>query len=57
MAAQIIRLSDRQAMGRPRRTIDNQPCVVLTLFRAPALAMPQLTRDDDRAAGRGRDPG
>jgi len=30
---------------------------VLTLFRAPALAMPQLTRDDDRAAGRGRDPG
>jgi hypothetical protein len=57
--AQVIRFDERQAVGRPRRKPDNQPMGVVLLFPArhtlPAVA--GFEHDDDRVAGRGRDPG
>jgi hypothetical protein len=61
--AQVIRFDERQPMGRPRRH-SSQPstCVILYLnqSRARRAALPLvqgIIADDDRAAGRGRDPG
>ena len=57
--AQVIRFDERQAIGRPRRKPDDQPMGVVLLFPSartlPAVA--GFAHDDDRVAGRGRDPG
>lgn len=59
--AQIIRFDERQAIGRPRRKLERQPACTVLLFPAhvrhalPATA--GMADDDDRCAGRGRDPG
>ena len=60
--AQVIRFDERQAIGRPRRAPEKQsPCIVLQVPRSSRLAStpakPMASHDDDRAAGRGRDPG
>ena len=60
--AQVIRFDQRQAIGRPRRGLEQQSaCIVLQFPPSPARpgtpAAPKVSRDDDRAAGRGRDPG
>jgi hypothetical protein len=60
--AQVIRLDERQAIARPPRKREPGPCVVLQLFRAPmrkshARRARAMSHDDDRTAGRGRDPG
>jgi hypothetical protein len=58
--AQVIRFDQRQAIGRPRRTLEKQStCIVLQFppARPATLAAPKVSHDDDRAAGRGRDPG
>ena len=58
--AQVIRLDERQAIGRPRRK-HATPCVILQLHRAPARRAATVTTavmpDEDCIAGRGRDPG
>ena len=59
-AAQIIRLSERQPIGRARRAPEKQSAVILQLFRAPvhgAAAPHTVAPDEDRVAGRSRDPG
>lgn len=56
--AQVIQFDERQAIGRPRRKPDTQPMGVVLMF--PRLALPAVADaagDDDRFAGRGRDPG
>jgi hypothetical protein len=60
--AQVIRFDERQAIGRPRRAIEKQSiCIILQFPHSPACpstpAAPMVSRDDDGAAGRGRDPG
>ena len=59
--AQVIRFDERQAIGRPRRKPENEQMGVILMFR-PRLrhALPAVAgvpSDDDRFAGRGRDPG
>jgi hypothetical protein len=59
--AQVIRFDERQAVGRPRRK-HSAPCVILQLHRPARRATTPDTRmipgnDEDRIAGRGRDPG
>jgi hypothetical protein len=59
--AQVIRFDERQAVGRPRRK-HAAPCVILQLHRpAPRATAPDVRmivgKDEDRIAGRGRDPG
>ncbi len=56
--AQVIRLDERQAIARPRRKPETQPMGVVLLFPRHALpAVAGVAGDDDRVAGRGRDPG
>jgi hypothetical protein len=57
--AQVIRFDERQAVARPRRKQAAAPFVLLKFpARPPALAViSMLTSDEDRIAGRGRDPG
>ena len=59
--AQVIRFDERQAIGRPRRKPDNQPMGVVLLFptrsRHSLPAVAGVANDEDRVAGRGRDPG
>jgi hypothetical protein len=60
--AQVIRFDERQAIGRPRRALEKlSTCIVLQFPRslgpASTPAAPLVSPDDDRAAGRGRDPG
>ena len=60
--AQVIRFDERQAIGRPRRKHAPSPCVILQLHRPPTrratvAATTMVTPDEDRIAGRGRDPG
>ncbi|HKS64551.1 MAG TPA: hypothetical protein VJT13_22825 [Xanthobacteraceae bacterium] len=59
--AQIIRFDERQAIGRPRRKPERQPTCIVLLFPAHSRqALPAaagIADDDDRCAGRGRDPG
>jgi hypothetical protein len=60
--AQVIRFDERQAIGRSRRALEKQSaCIVLQFPPSPARpttpAAPKACHDDDRAAGRGRDPG
>jgi hypothetical protein len=57
--AQVIRFDERQQMGRPRR---KQAVVPFVLLKFPArpralAAISMLASDEDRIAGRGRDPG
>jgi hypothetical protein len=54
--AQVIRFDERQAIGRRRRPPLSQMGVVLEFPRATMPAV-QIFADDDRIAGRGRDPG
>jgi hypothetical protein len=60
-AAQVIRLNEHQMNGRPRRQPEPESACVVLLFRSlsrhslPAVA--GVAGDDDRFAGRGRDPG
>lgn len=56
--AQVIRIDERQPAGRPRRAPEPAMGVILRFpdrFAAPA--MPGFAGDEDRTAGRGRDPG
>jgi hypothetical protein len=60
--AQVISFDERQAIGRPRRAAQKpSPCIVLQFPRSPARPSTptalMVSQDDDRAAGRGRDPG
>lgn len=60
--AQVIRFDVRQAIGRPRRKQIPVPCVILQLHRAsvrtnPGRVAPTIKPDEDKIAGRGRDPG
>lgn len=59
--AQIIRFDERQAMGRPRPRLAPAPCVILQLHRPPTrravTAATMVMPEEDRIAGRGRDPG
>jgi len=59
--AQVIRFDERQTVGRPRRAPEKHgTCVILQLFRAPVRrSVVPVTGlvDEDRSAGRGRDPG
>jgi hypothetical protein len=60
--AQVLQFDQRQAMGRQRKVQPGSKCVILQLFRAPMHRTDVSTGamsllDDDRAAGRGRDPG
>jgi hypothetical protein len=60
--AQVIRFDERQAIGRPRRKHAPAPCVILQLHRPPtrrvaATVTTMVMSDEDRIAGRGRDPG
>ena len=61
--AQLIRFDERQAIGRPRRAIEKPvACVILQLRRPPVRRKPvqisrPITPDEDKIAGRGRDPG
>jgi hypothetical protein len=59
--AQVIQFDERQAMGRSRRVETPTACVILQFpkkgtRRARKLAVPTFA-DEDRIAGRGRDPG
>jgi hypothetical protein len=57
--AQVISFDQRRAMGRSRRMLQNPtPCLILP-FPCSRVALPAMMpcSDDDRAAGRGRDPG
>jgi hypothetical protein len=60
--AQVIRFDERQAIGRPRRALEKQSTGIVLQFQrlpmhsvTPAASM--IAQDDDRTAGRGRDPG
>jgi hypothetical protein len=56
--AQVIRFDERQQMGRPRSKQAPAPCVLLKFPARPrALAVMSMMTDEDRTAGRGRDPG
>ena len=61
--AQVIRFDERQAVGRPRRVLEKpSACVILNFTRFPECsaappALPALASEEDRVAGRGRDPG
>ncbi len=59
--AQVIRFDERQAIGRAQRAPEKASMgVILHLQRSPALspeAEARITADEDRIAGRGRDPG
>jgi hypothetical protein len=60
--AQVIRFDERQAIGRPRRALKKRSaCIILQFPRSPGRASTpaaaMVSNDDDRAAGRGRDPG
>jgi len=59
--AKIIRFDERQSIGGARRKPKQPPqepstCVVLRFPRSAALTVVPMG-DDDRVAGRGRDPG
>ena len=57
--AQVIRFEERQAIGRPRRKQAPAPSVILKFPSSASLLagrMPAVV-DEDRIAGRGRDPG
>jgi len=60
--AQLIRFDERQPIGRARRAPEKQPACIILQF-PPSSAHPappagaKVCHDDDRAAGRGRDPG
>jgi hypothetical protein len=60
--AQVIRFEERQAIGRPRRALEKQPTCIVLQFPHPPVhssmpAVSMVSHDDDRVAGRGRDPG
>jgi hypothetical protein len=60
--AQVIRFDERQAVGRPRRALEKPTMGVILQFPlSPRLAATPTVQaaslDDDRSAGRGRDPG
>jgi hypothetical protein len=59
--AQVIRFDERQAIGRPRRALEKQSACIVLQFPPACPATPakpsKVCHDDDRAAGRGRDPG
>ena len=59
--AQIIRFDERQAIGRPRRKAERQSTGTVLMFPAHVREAPpaaaDIADDDDRCAGRGRDPG
>ena len=59
--AQVIRFDERQSIGRPRRKHAPAPCVILQLHSPARRVTTPDTRmignDEDRIAGRGRDPG
>ena len=56
--AQVIRFDERQAIGRPRRKPQEPAtCVILRFPRPAALPALPIAGDEDRIAGRGRDPG
>jgi hypothetical protein len=56
--AQVIRFEERQSMGGLRRRPEQSECVVIRFPRHDALpALLMVADDDDRAPGRGRDPG
>ncbi len=56
--AQVIQFDQRQSMGGLRRKPERSECVVIRFPRPDARpAMPMVADDDDRTAGRGRDPG
>ena len=59
--AQVIQFDERQAMGRTRRVETPTACVILQFPRKGTRrdrkrAVPTFA-DEDRIAGRGRDPG
>jgi hypothetical protein len=59
--AQVIRFEERQVIGQSRRTDKPWACVILQFPKKPAprarkVAVQSLP-DEDRVAGRGRDPG
>ncbi len=54
--AQIIKFDERQAIGRKANPPKSPMGVVLQFPRA-AMAGVEMFGDDDRIAGRGRDPG
>jgi hypothetical protein len=55
--AQVIRFDERQQMGRPRRKQAVAPCVILRFPAPVAVPAALMVPDEDRTAGRGRDPG
>jgi hypothetical protein len=58
--AQIIRFDERQAVSRQRRKPGTSTAVILQFPRMsarPAMPAVQIFTDEDRNAGRGRDPG
>jgi hypothetical protein len=57
--AQVIQFEERQAMGRPRRKPETQSACIVLMFpsRHSLPAVAGVAGDDDRFAGRGRDPG
>ena len=59
--AQVIQFDERQAIGRPRRKPEPQSACVILMFpshlRHSLPAVAGVASDDDRFAGRGRDPG
>jgi hypothetical protein len=57
--AQIIRLDERQPMGRARRTLqESTPCLILPFPRSrSATPAMMVSSGDDRTAARGHDPG
>jgi len=57
--AQVIRFDERLPISRPRRTPENQPMGVVLMFPSPNSlpALAGVPGDEDRLAGRGRDPG
>jgi hypothetical protein len=55
--AQIIRFDERQAIGRRRRAAPLSQMGVVLEFPRAAMPAVQIFADDDRIAGRGRDPG
>ncbi len=60
--AKVLQFDQRLAIGRRRTARTEQTCVVVQLFsssanRSDTSASPGAGRDEDRFAGRGRDPG
>ena len=58
--AQVLQFDQRQSMGHRRKVPAGSTAVVIQLFgshpQLDAVARPSMP-DDDRFAGRGRDPG